>query len=147
MIGATWGAEEGRGEWSEKGEARRREFPRGFRAHAGEQVATSGDAGECGSRPLARAPRFMFDDVAALRPYKATADVLAEKADWGPLYDTAALGANRTPAAAVAYVEDLYVDYDMAMVGGTGKGAAAASGALAPCRLTDGRPCALRFLQ
>ncbi|GLC38628.1 hypothetical protein PLESTB_000454000 [Pleodorina starrii] len=59
--------------------------------------------------------RFMYDDIAALRPFKATADLLAERSDWGMLYDTTALAANRVPAAAVSYVDDLYVDYDMAM--------------------------------
>ncbi|EFJ41741.1 hypothetical protein VOLCADRAFT_84021 [Volvox carteri f. nagariensis] len=67
--------------------------------------------------------RFMYDDIAALRPFKETADVLAEKSDWSTLYDTAALSANRVPAAAVSYVDDLYVDYDMAMeTAGTIKG-------------------------
>ncbi|GFR40817.1 hypothetical protein Agub_g1439 [Astrephomene gubernaculifera] len=59
--------------------------------------------------------RFMYDDVAALRPYKATAEVMAEKADWGPLYDDAVLANNRVPVAALSYVDDLYVDYDLSM--------------------------------
>ncbi|GIL86949.1 hypothetical protein Vretimale_15518 [Volvox reticuliferus] len=59
--------------------------------------------------------RFMYDDVAALRPFKETADVLAKKSEWSMLYDPAALSNNRVPAAAVSYVDDLYVDYDMAI--------------------------------
>lgn len=31
---------------------------------------------------------WMFEDFASLKPYKAAADLLAAKADWGKLYDT-----------------------------------------------------------
>lgn len=48
---------------------------------------------------------WMFEDVAALRPYREAANILAAKADWGPLYDTVALGKNTIPAAAATYVE------------------------------------------
>lgn len=58
----------------------------------------------------------MYDDIAALRPYKATADLLAEKCDWSQLYDPTTLATNRVPSAAVSYVEDVYVDFNMAMV-------------------------------
>lgn len=58
----------------------------------------------------------MYDDVAALRPYKAAADALAARADWGQLYSTPVLATNRVPAAAVAYVEDMYVDHAASMV-------------------------------
>lgn len=59
--------------------------------------------------------RFMYDDIAALRPYKQVADLLAAKDDWAPLYDTAVLSNNRVPAAALSYVDDLYVDYNLSM--------------------------------
>lgn len=45
------------------------------------------------------------------------ADLLAAKDDWAPLYDTAVLSNNRVPAAALSYVDDLYVDYNLSMVG------------------------------
>ncbi|KAG2483829.1 hypothetical protein HYH03_017352 [Edaphochlamys debaryana] len=57
--------------------------------------------------------RFMYDDVAALRPYKATADVLAERSSWSMLYEPLVLAFNRVPVAALSYFEDLYVDYRM----------------------------------
>lgn len=57
---------------------------------------------------------WMFDDFASLKPYKAAADLLAAKADWGELYDTQALSLNTVPCAAAVYLEDMYVDYDLA---------------------------------
>ncbi|PNH03496.1 Proline iminopeptidase [Tetrabaena socialis] len=57
----------------------------------------------------------MYDDIAALRPYKAAADLLAVRSDWAPLYDADVLGTNRVPAAALSYLEDLYVDYNLSM--------------------------------
>ncbi|GBF98668.1 proline iminopeptidase [Raphidocelis subcapitata] len=57
---------------------------------------------------------WMFEDFAALRPYKAAAEVLAAKSDWGQLYDTEALSSNAVPTAAALYLEDMYVDYALA---------------------------------
>jgi len=57
---------------------------------------------------------WMFEDFAALRPYAPAAHLLAEKADWGALYDVQALQANVVPVAAATYVEDMYVDYELA---------------------------------
>jgi pimeloyl-ACP methyl ester carboxylesterase len=48
----------------------------------------------------------------ALRPLKDTADALAAREGWSPLYDPEALARNEVPAAAVVYAEDLYVDAD-----------------------------------
>ena len=48
---------------------------------------------------------WMFDDLACLRPYKQTADLVAAKADWSMLYDTAALQRNTVPIAAATYLE------------------------------------------
>ncbi len=45
------------------------------------------------------------------------ADLLAAKDDWAPLYDASVLSSNRVPAAALSYVDDLYVDYNLSMVG------------------------------
>lgn len=52
---------------------------------------------------------WMFDEISALRPLKKAAHLLAEKEDWGPLYNKEVLNANKVPTAAVLYYEDLYV--------------------------------------
>ncbi|MFD9906323.1 alpha/beta fold hydrolase [Streptomyces sp. NPDC059063] len=59
--------------------------------------------------------RWMFDSDPALRPLRETADLLAERADWAPLYDTGRLAANDVPVAAAVYHDDLYVDTDDAL--------------------------------
>jgi pimeloyl-ACP methyl ester carboxylesterase len=51
----------------------------------------------------------MLDDFAALRPLKACAEILAERSDWGPLYDREQLAKNTVPIAAISYYEDMYV--------------------------------------
>jgi pimeloyl-ACP methyl ester carboxylesterase len=53
---------------------------------------------------------WMLDDDPALAPFRGVADILAEKSDWPPLYDRAALAANTVPAAAALYTDDMYVD-------------------------------------
>jgi pimeloyl-ACP methyl ester carboxylesterase len=87
-------------------------------------------AGSCGwaaSRALADLPEFaedadpllltgemiypwMFRDITGLRPFADAADLLAERADWPPLYDPHRLAANQVPLAAVVYHDDMYVD-------------------------------------
>ena len=54
--------------------------------------------------------RWMFDDIAALRPFARTAELLAEADDWAPLYDVARLARNEVPLYAAVYFDDLYVD-------------------------------------
>ncbi|GGS14374.1 alpha/beta hydrolase [Streptomyces aureoverticillatus] len=54
--------------------------------------------------------RWMFDSDPALRPLRETADLLAERTDWAPLYDPARLAANEVPVAAAVYHDDLFVD-------------------------------------
>jgi hypothetical protein len=56
----------------------------------------------------------MFDDFAALRPFKEAAELLAKKQDWPMLYDAAQLADNKVPAVAATYLEDMYVDYELA---------------------------------
>jgi pimeloyl-ACP methyl ester carboxylesterase len=53
---------------------------------------------------------WMFDEIAALRPFAAAADLLAGYADWTPLYDLDRLAANEVPVAAAVYHDDMYVD-------------------------------------
>jgi pimeloyl-ACP methyl ester carboxylesterase len=56
--------------------------------------------------------RWMFREIAALRPFADAADILAVE-DWPPLYDPARLAANEVPLAAVVYFDDMYVDADL----------------------------------
>lgn len=51
-----------------------------------------------------------FDTDPALRPLRETAELLAHRTDWPPLYDTARLAANEVPVAAAVYHDDMYVD-------------------------------------
>lgn len=53
-----------------------------------------------------------FDADPALRPLRETAELLAARTDWAPLYDTARLAANEVPVAAAVYHDDMYVDTD-----------------------------------
>ncbi|MFF0431069.1 alpha/beta fold hydrolase [Streptomyces sp. NPDC004327] len=46
----------------------------------------------------------------ALRPLRETAEHLAARTDWTPLYDPARLAANEVPVAAAVYHDDMYVD-------------------------------------
>ncbi|HEY8984429.1 MAG TPA: alpha/beta fold hydrolase [Streptomyces sp.] len=52
---------------------------------------------------------WMFDHDPALRPLKETAEALAARTGWTPLYDKARLAANEVPVAAAVYHDDLYV--------------------------------------
>ncbi|GGW10887.1 alpha/beta hydrolase [Streptomyces libani subsp. rufus] len=53
---------------------------------------------------------WIFDADPALRPLRETAELLAARTDWGPLYDPARLAANEVPVAAAVYHDDMYVD-------------------------------------
>ncbi|GAA4373517.1 alpha/beta fold hydrolase [Nocardioides caricicola] len=53
---------------------------------------------------------WMFDDIAALRPFRGAADLLASYDDWPALYDADRLAANEVPVAAAVYFDDMYVD-------------------------------------
>ncbi|GHF93458.1 alpha/beta fold hydrolase [Streptomyces thermodiastaticus] len=53
---------------------------------------------------------WMFDCDPALRPLRETAELLAARTDWRPLYDRGRLAANEVPAAAAVYHDDMYVD-------------------------------------
>ena len=53
--------------------------------------------------------RWVFEDVASLRPMRAAADALAEH-EWPRLYDADVLRSNAVPAAAAIYTEDPYVE-------------------------------------
>lgn len=53
---------------------------------------------------------WMFDTDPALRPLRETAELLAARTDWRPLYDADRLAANEVPVAAAVYHDDMYVD-------------------------------------
>ncbi|KAK1753857.1 Alpha/Beta hydrolase protein [Echria macrotheca] len=47
------------------------------------------------------------------------ADSLARKADWPALYDEQQLAKNKVPVRAIAYPDDMYVDYDLSLETGS----------------------------
>ncbi|MET9699346.1 alpha/beta fold hydrolase [Streptomyces sp. NPDC006529] len=51
-----------------------------------------------------------FTTDPALAPLRATAEALAARTGWQPLYDPARLAANEVPVAAAVYHDDMYVD-------------------------------------
>ncbi|MDT0567619.1 alpha/beta fold hydrolase [Streptomyces sp. DSM 3412] len=53
---------------------------------------------------------WTFATDPALRPLRETAEVLAARTDWAPLYDPARLAVNEVPVAAAIYHDDMYVD-------------------------------------
>lgn len=55
----------------------------------------------------------MLDDFSQLRPLKQCAELLAQKSDWGPLYDLDQLARNQVPVAAISYYEDMYVPIEL----------------------------------
>ena len=58
---------------------------------------------------------WMFEEIGALRPLAAAAELLAVKADWPALYDLDVLARNSVPAAAVVYDEDMYVERELSL--------------------------------
>ena len=57
---------------------------------------------------------FMFDEFARLRSLKGIADALGAKTDWPRLYCADTLNVNDVPVACASYVEDAFVDWDLA---------------------------------
>ena len=55
---------------------------------------------------------WMFEQFPGLRPFAEAGERLAAKDDWPRLYDPSQLAANEVPVAALAYLDDIYVDYD-----------------------------------
>lgn len=51
----------------------------------------------------------------ALRPMARATELIAEHANWGPLYDLEQLARNTVPVAALVYTDDVYVDRDLSM--------------------------------
>lgn len=53
---------------------------------------------------------WMYQDIRSLRPFRAAAELLAQRTDYPPLYQPSRLAANQVPVAAAIYYEDMYVD-------------------------------------
>jgi hypothetical protein len=52
----------------------------------------------------------MFEEVRLLRGFRDAVQTLAERAEWGQLYDADRLAANDVPLAAAVYFDDMFVD-------------------------------------
>jgi len=57
---------------------------------------------------------WMAEDYAMLRPLQETANILAAKTDWGPLYDLSVLKDTKVPCAGLVSYEDIYVEREFA---------------------------------
>ena len=58
---------------------------------------------------------WMFEQVAALRPFRPAAEALAERAEWPDLYDLDRLAANEVPVEAAVYFDDMFVDAGLSL--------------------------------
>lgn len=56
---------------------------------------------------------WMFDIYTNLKPLQAAAQLLAEKDDWGQLYDIDVLAANTVPVSCAVYADDMFVELDL----------------------------------
>ena len=59
--------------------------------------------------------RWIFEEIAALRPFAEVAEILAAADDWPPLYDLDRLAHNEVPVFAAVYFDDFYVDADLSL--------------------------------
>ncbi|KAB0479709.1 alpha/beta hydrolase [Vibrio chagasii] len=55
---------------------------------------------------------WMFDQLETLKPLREAANILAEKSDWGTLYNAAQINKNTVPMACAVYADDMYVELD-----------------------------------
>ena len=55
-----------------------------------------------------------FDDIPSLKPYAEVLEALKLEKDWPRLYDSSALEKNDVPVACASYVEDMFVDFELA---------------------------------
>ncbi|MEY9854670.1 pimeloyl-ACP methyl ester carboxylesterase [Catenulispora sp. GAS73] len=58
---------------------------------------------------------WMFQEVKALQPFAAAAEILAGWTEWPALYDPARLAANQVPLAAVVYHDDMYIPTELSL--------------------------------
>jgi pimeloyl-ACP methyl ester carboxylesterase len=97
-------------------------------AWAAQGVRDADPAFATGARPLLLTGEmiypWMFEQVAALRPFRPAAEALAARAEWSDLYDVDRLAANDVPVEAAVYFDDMFVDAGLSLdtaarVGGT----------------------------
>jgi pimeloyl-ACP methyl ester carboxylesterase len=53
---------------------------------------------------------WMFEEIRALRPFRAAAELLHAREEWSELYDLNRLASSEVPVAAAVYFDDMYVD-------------------------------------
>lgn len=58
---------------------------------------------------------WMFEEIRALRPFRAAVEVLAERRFEAPFYDLERLRDNAVPVAAAVYHDDMYVDAGLSL--------------------------------
>ncbi|KAH7393892.1 Alpha/Beta hydrolase protein [Phaeosphaeria sp. MPI-PUGE-AT-0046c] len=58
---------------------------------------------------------FMFESYPELKKLKTVGHMLAEDKDWPKLYDVEQLKKNEVPMYAAAYLDDMYVDFNLSM--------------------------------
>ena len=58
---------------------------------------------------------WMFDQLETLKPLREAANILAEKSNWGILYNAERLGKNTVPMACAVYADDMYVELDYSL--------------------------------
>ncbi|MCC7320682.1 MAG: alpha/beta fold hydrolase [Rubellimicrobium sp.] len=89
----------------------------GATAWAAERLRPSFPAFDPAARPLHFTGEmiypWMFEDIAALRPFRAGAQSLAMRPHHAPLYDAARLAANEVPVAAAIWHDDMFVDEEL----------------------------------
>ncbi|WP_265520467.1 alpha/beta fold hydrolase [Oerskovia flava] len=88
-------------------------------AWAAQAVRDDDPAFAPGTRPLLLTGEmiypWMFDEVAALRPFRRAAEALATWERWPDLYDLDTLARNEVPVEAAVYHDDMFVDADLSL--------------------------------
>jgi proline iminopeptidase len=91
----------------------------GATAWAAQQVRDADPRFATDARPLLLTGEmifpWMFEQVAALRPFREAAEALAARTDWADLYDLDRLAANDVPVEAAVYFEDMFVDAGLSL--------------------------------
>jgi proline iminopeptidase len=91
----------------------------GATAWAAQQVRDADPRFATDARPLLLTGEmifpWMFEQVAALRPFREAAEALAARTDWADLYDLDRLAANDVPVEAAVYFDDMFVDAGLSL--------------------------------
>jgi proline iminopeptidase len=90
----------------------------GATAWAAQRVRDADPAFAPSARPLELTGEMIYPwmfEQAELRGFRAAAEALAAREDWGDLYDVEALAANEVPVEAAVYFDDMYVDAGLSL--------------------------------